>query len=132
MHYYIDYQYIFLQINDHLLQYWRNINESTTVNNQYIKYAVELGLTGLVLFLFIILYWFKSLFQNSSVQSFKYVLFFISCIAIHMFFEETLSMPIFLMPFILLMYVFTSKKVKHRKNKTSPILVLIVLIGRCI
>lgn len=132
MHYYIDYQYIFLQINDHLLQYWRNINESTTVNNQYIKYAVELGLTGLVLFLFIILYWFKSLFQNSSVQSFKYVLFFISCIAIHMFFEETLSMPIFLMPFILLMYVFTSKKVKHRKNKTSPILVLIVLIGGCI
>lgn len=102
---YPKYQTDFLQ-KKHNNAFIERANEDGTTNNQYLKFLIELGIVGLLVFLFFLLLILRKIFTPNYVKGKNphnlFIAFSVLCIIFHMFFDETLRFPVMAFIFPLL------------------------------
>ncbi|MCL2561474.1 MAG: O-antigen ligase family protein [Rikenellaceae bacterium] len=102
---YLDYQADFFKTGDNH-RFIARANEDRTTNNQFLKFAIEFGVIGLVIFVFVLFLIARKILSSDYLRCGNPYNYFIAfsalCLMFHMFFDETLRFPIIVILFLIL------------------------------
>lgn len=129
---YPDYQAAFLY-KEQNSEFIERANEDGTTNNQYLKFLIEFGIAGLLIFLFFIFLLLRKIFTLDYVEGKNpynlFIVFSVLCITFHMFFDETLRFPVmaFIFPLICA-FVSDKENIGFGKGSASMIICKVLSI----